>query len=332
MAGELWRERWAAGVESAYGSDVAATRVLYFRPDSVLTRERDARPKAFGTGTRDNVRAFTLGPEMASGRVSQDVSPSENIELFLCGIKGGVTPTTPGGATLARLWTFVPGSSALDSMTLENHDGAVARQMTGTVVDRLTIAGSANGENLVTTDLIGKSITAAALTGSLADRVPDFLEGHQAQLFVDAFGATPGTTELAATLVNWNVVIGNGLERLYRASNANTVSRLSTGAISVEATLTVDATVSAIGTTAFSDWDAATKKLVRLKFTGATAIESTTYPYVAIDIPGAWSAYNLGGTDGNSRVYELRLSYVYDPTNAFGLQVTAMNARTAAWA
>jgi hypothetical protein len=53
---------------------------------------------------------------------------------------------------------------------------------------------------------------------------------------------------------------------------------------------------------------------------------------VAIDIPGAWSAYNLGGTDGNSRVYELRLSYVYDPTNAFGLQVTAMNARTAAWA
>jgi hypothetical protein len=53
--------------------------------------------------------------------------------------------------------------------------------------------------------------------------------------------------------------------------------------------------------------------------------------FVTVDLPGAWNAVDLGQVDEQTRVYELGLQYVYDPTNAFGLQIRAQNARTAAW-
>lgn len=50
---------------------------------------------------------------------------------------------------------------------------------------------------------------------------------------------------------------------------------------------------------------------------------------VRIDIPGAWDAYDMNQDNALTRKYELGLDYVYDPTNAFGVQVGCINARTA---
>jgi hypothetical protein len=329
MPGELYRQRFQiGGPEAAYGTDHAATRIMYFRPDSRLARERDARAKRFATGTRDNVRAFTLGPEMASGSVSMDVSPSEMLEMLLITVQGAVTPTTPGGGTLSRLWTFTPGD--LDSATLEWHDGAAAWQMVGTYGDRLRIAGSVGGENVATFDLFGKAITAAALTGALADRVPDFQEGYQTLLYIEAFTGTPGTTVIAGTLVNWDVTIANGLRRIYTADNVNAASAVSVGELEVTANLTFLASP-AQAATEYANWDGATKRMVRLLFKGAAVIEGTLYPQVSIDLPGAWSAFDLGQAEENVRAYQLSLQYVYSPTSAFGVRVQLQNSRTAAW-
>lgn len=326
MAGELWRRIFQIGKETTYGTAVAATRIMYFGEDSGLTKEREPRPHRFATGSRSGVRDFTLGPSVVGGTVSMPLSASEIIELLLLGVQGGVTPT--GGGT-PKLWTFVPGTS-LESATLEYNDGAVARRAYGVHVDALTFTGSANGPNEVSATLFGKELEAQALTGALTHRVPDFIEGWETKLYIDAFGGTAGTTNIAATLINWDVSFGNQLARKYFADNTNTTGAVTTGEIEVTANLTFEASASQ-SATEFTNWLAATKRLVRLEFGQNVVISGGDKKFVTIDIPGAWSAYDLGQTDENTRAYQLTLQYVYDTTNAYGIQIRAQNARSAAW-
>jgi hypothetical protein len=72
--------------------------------------------------------------------------------------------------------------------------------------------------------------------------------------------------------------------------------------------------------------------------TGGTATVAETTPgrsggrYVAIDIPGTWSSPDTDQEDANTRSYSFPFSYVYDSTNAFGVQVRVQTNRTAAFA
>lgn len=329
MAGELWRSYFQVGKETTPGTTVAATRRMYWDVDgSNFGRERAPRPHRFATASRDNLRAFTLGPTVVSGKIKVPLSASEIVELLLMGIKSGVTPTTPGGTT-PRLWTFTPGTT-LEPATIEWYDGARGWDIGGCYVDKLKFSGSADGEAMVEADVFGLNMAVATPTGSLTERVPDFIEGWETKLWVDAFAGTPGTTQKTGELINWSVEISNGLERKYFANNSINAAAVVIDQIEVKANLTYEAS-SAEAATEFANWDAATKRLVRLDFGNNEVIETTYKKFVTIDLPGAWDAFNLSGADKKTRVYELGLQYVYDTTNAFGLQIRAQNARTAAW-
>lgn len=326
MAGELWRSTFQIGKETTPGTTVAATRKMYFEPDSRLSRERTARPHRFATGTRDNVRAFTLGPTTVGGTVKMPLSASEIIELLLMAIKGGVTPT---GAGTAKLWTFTPGTS-LDAATLEWDDGARAWEAGGCLVNKLKFSGNVKDANMVEAEVFAMNMALASLTGSLTDRVPDFIEGWETKLFVDAYGGTPGSTQVTGTLINWDVEMDNKLGRKYFAANTLDAGGITVGEIEIKAKLTFEASPAAAATE-FSNWDGVTERLVRLDFGNNEVIDGADKKFVTVDVPGAWDAFDLGGTDEGTRVYELGLQYVYDLTNAFGLQVRAQNARTAAF-
>lgn len=326
MAGELWRSYFQIGKETTPGTTVPATRRMYFDPDSKLSRERAARPHKFATGTRDNTRSFTLGPTMVGGSLKLPLSASELIELLLMGVKGGVTPT---GAGTPKLWTFTPGTS-LDAATLEWQDGARGWEAGGCLVNKLKISGSVKEETTVEAEIFGMNLGLAALTGSLAERAPDFIEGWETKLFIDALGGTPGTTQVTGTLLNWEVEIDNQLGRKYFAANTLNVGAITSGELGIKAKLTFEASATAAATE-FSNWDGATERLVRLDFGNNEVIEDTDMKFVTVDVPGAWDAFDLGGSDEGTRTYELGLQYLYDPTNAFGLQIRAQNARAAAW-
>lgn len=330
MSGELWRSYFQVGKETTAGTTVAATRRMYWEKDgSNFTRERAPRPRRFATGGRDNVRAMTLGPTVVSGKIKVPLSASEIVELLLAGIKGGVTPTTPGG-TSPRLWTFVPGSTALDPMTIEWYDGARGWDIGGCYVDKLKFSGSADGEAMVEADIFGMNMAVATPTGSLTERVPDYIEGWETKLWVDAFAGTPGTTQKTGELINWTVEISNGLERKYFANNTQNAGAIIIDEIEVKANLTYEAS-STEAASEFSNWDGVTKRLVRLDFGNNEVIETTYKKFVTIDLPGAWDSFNLSGSDKKTRTYELGLQYIYDTTNAFGLQIRAQNARATAW-
>ena len=172
MAGELWRSYFQIGKETAPGTTVSATRRMYFEPDGVLKRERAARPHRFATASRDNVRAFTLGPTVVSATVKQPLSGSELIELLLMGIKGGVSGALQ---TAAYLWTFTPGNT-LDAATLEWDDGARGWEAGGCYVNKLKFSGSVEEANTVEAEIFGMNMAQASLTGALSERTPDFID------------------------------------------------------------------------------------------------------------------------------------------------------------
>lgn len=326
MSGELWRGYWQIGKETTPGTGVAATRRMYFADDSKLTREREPRPHRFATGSRDNVRAFTLGPIVAGGTLKMPLSASEIIELLLLGVKGSVTPAA--GAN-GQLWTFTPGTT-LDAATAEWYDGARAWEANGVYGNKIKFSGSVKGENTVESDIFAMALDSTTMTGSLAERTPDFIEGWETKLFIDTFGGTPGSTQVTGTLLNWDVEIDNQLGRKYFANNTLNLGAVTVGELMLTAKLTFEASAAAAATE-FSNWNAATKRLVRLDFGNNELIGGSEYKFVTLDIPGAWDAIDLGGSEDNTRVYELSLQYVYDPTNAYGLQIRCQNARATAW-
>lgn len=327
MAGELWRSYFQIGKETTPGAGVAATRKMYFDKDnSSFTKEQAPRPYKISTGTRDNVRAFTLGNAVVGGSVAMPLSASEIIELLLMTVKGGVTPT---GAGTAKLWTFIPGET-LEPATVEWLDGARPWEVNGVYGNTLKIEGSVEGEATVTSDLFGLSLAATTMTPALTDRTPDFIEGWETSIYIDALGGTPGSTQVSNTIINWSIELGNGLERKYFAQNTKDAGAITIGELEIKAKLLLEAAASP-ALTEFDNWNAATERLVRFEFGENEVIDGSDKKFITVDMPGAWDAVSLGSTDKNTRAYELSLQYVYDLTNAYGLQIRAQNARSAAW-
>jgi hypothetical protein len=440
MPGEIWRQRIQVGKEITAGAAVAATRLVYLDNASIkFTKTRDPRYHRFATGTRDNVRAYTSGAVAAGGEAKMPVSGDELLEWLLVGIQGAVTPTTPSGATNARLWTFKP-STTLDSMTIERDDGSGnLSRLTGTRADQIQIAGGVADANEATITFFSQDREdgwAGPLTGALAQRDPTFLEGWQTRFWLTSFGATPQTVLVPwGVLINWDVRIQNQLGRKYTAMNTKAASAITFGELVVEATLLLEA-FAATTALELAYWNADTKRLMTLEFlgpadeieaganevqtisstatggtirltfagqqtgtipfnaaatavqtalnalsnvqlgstlgvtctggplptpivctfvgplgtqqvpnmtvdntaaTGGTASVAETTPgrsgrrSVAIDIPGTWSSPDVDQEDANTRSWSFPFSYVYDSTNAFGVQVRVQTNRTAAY-
>src|SRR5262245_3458409 len=241
MAGEVWRQVLESSVETTWGVATAGTRKLYPLIDGFnISNEREGRPKRMAVASRANVRGFTSGPDLVGGTARIDMSPEELVEWLLITLQGAVTPTTPGGATLARLWTFVPSNGLPDSATFRYNDGAQTFIAAGMYGNQITFAGSADGESTVEVELFGKSRVTGALTGGLAERTPEFLEGWQANLYIDAFAGVAGTTQVVA-LTDWNVVLGNNLTRKWYADGDRASNKIPIGVLDATAQLTFEA-------------------------------------------------------------------------------------------
>lgn len=317
MAGELWRSAFQIGRESTPGTAVAATRKMYFTTDgsSLTGPARPATQHKFAVQSRASQRAVTRGIQQPGGTVRMPVSSDECLELYALGIQGAVAPST-------GIYTYVPGNVAPDSASLEWLDGANPWREVGVSANTLRWTGNVAGPNDLEATLFGRTFAANALTAALTDRTPTFFEGWQTQLFIDALGATAGTTAVGA-LISWDITFDNHLDRKKWADNTQNVNAITIGEFDLSAQLTVEASVAA-SLTEFNNAQSVTARLVRVQF-------GTTGSATTLDIPGVWTAEDLGQTDRNTRVYRLTLTYEYDATNAFGFRVRAESARAAAF-
>lgn len=287
MPGELLLERWLVGRQTVENTAVPATRIVYVRPGATLTRERESRPWQFATGTPDNVRAHTQGPVMAGGQIQLPASADELLEWLLITIKGGVTPTTPSGATDLRLWPFLP-STTLDCMTIERNNGAINQRGVGYRGAQMTIEGSVTGENLITFAFFGlnRVDNFGALTTGLTERIPSFFEGWQTNFFVDSFGATPGQQRITDFLLSWTITINKPLERQYTAQNSLAANNINFGAYEITTELRVRQAAAQF-LTELANQDADTKRILRYEFAGPSgAIDAAVNEVQTVTITG----------------------------------------------
>jgi hypothetical protein len=297
-SGQLWGTKFQIGRETIAGTAVAATRVIYFNSDGSLSRTQKAREQRFAVGRRDNRLGVTNGPVEAGGTVSFPMSASEILEPLAFTVQGGVTATTPTGATAGRQWVFKP-SVTIDSATLQWDDAARQWHATGVQGDTFTIKGSVNDTNMVTVDLFATDVVQNALTGALTDRVPTFLEGWQTLIYVDTFGTVPGRSQIPGFLHSWNVPFNNQLGRWYAAGNTLSANRLTQGELDVTGTLTVDA-YSAQAAAEFANWGNGVKKTIRLEFLGtrgsieASVNEVQTVAFTGVPTGGTATVNILG--------------------------------------
>lgn len=244
-----------------------------------------------------------------------------------------VAETTPGVPSV-NLWTFTPGN-ILDSQTWQWFDGARAWNEVGVRGGSLKVTGDVNNMTTVTMTLAGQNLLPGPITGSLADRTPDFSEGWETRIFLDPFGAAPGGTAVDGTVISWDFTLNNNPDWKYLASNTLAAAAVLLGNITLTGTIKFEAST-ATAITEFNNWDGSgtanpVLRMLRIQFGNNNILSGALNTFVTFDIPCSWSSFDLGQTDGVTRAYNAAFSYVYDSNNAFGLQVRCQNARTTAY-
>jgi hypothetical protein len=161
MPGETWRELVQVGLETTYGTPVAATRQLLMdSPSTGLTRTRAAHIIKVSTGTRDNVRGVKNRAVAAGGSFKQTLDADEIIEPLLACIQGGVTPTASAAvANPTTAATATPAST-----------GGVLPAGTYTYVyTDVAVGGAETAQSSASTGAVCTGSTSSvALTGILA--------------------------------------------------------------------------------------------------------------------------------------------------------------------
>jgi hypothetical protein len=324
--GELWRRIVQIGKEVTPGTAVVATRKLYPRDPNPPGPGQENRMYKFATGTRDNQRASTRGAVAPAGQLVFPISSDELLEMYDLAIAGGVTPAT-------GVATFKPGNLG-DTASIEWYDGAHAFVEGGVQVASIRWAGNvaAGSEHLVTCNLFGTSwarmasdnVTGTGSTG-LTDRVPTFHEGWESTIFIDAGGATPGTTPFPHALVAWDITYDNRPERKYLGDNVRNAARVVVDDLQLSGTIDLEAGPPTGGGSVvgeYLNYETPIERVVRLQF------GQTGGSYTTLDIPGIWRVADLGQTDRKTRIYRMTLDYLYDPTLAYGFQLQAHTGRT----
>lgn len=314
--GELWRaySQIALSDQDDPGTAVPATYRTYYSTVNPPRTPRQTRLHSFSTGTRERRRAVTVGPYEAQFDAEQPLSASDSLEFFLSAIQGDVSPTTPMGATNTRDWAF----SAADPDTegeYQSHelfDGAHGWLLPGCRVNTLRIAGNANGTNMVTATYFCTGMTQDdSLVTGLDERTPEFHEGWETALYLDAFGDTPGSTQVSDLLVSWDITLNNNLARKYTAANRLEAQGLRYGDFEVSANLKFEA-ASDDAITQYANAVAPDLVVARLVFGDNHEIETSFRSAITLDIAGAWTVDDLSGTDANTRIYGMKLDNVYE--------------------
>lgn len=328
----MWQSTWQFGKETTEGTSVAATRKVYYTGSA--ERKRNEHIVEVETGTRSQARDLKLRTIEATAKLAAPLDSSEIIELLLAALRGGVTGSQEA-STGHYTWTFVNAETSahvLDPQTVEWFDGQRGWELNGAKINELKLSGTITGDAMVEAEYWGRDLVQATITGSLTDRVPSYFQGWEAALYADTFGGTAGSTIKASTLISWAVTIRNNLTRKYFGDNTAAAGAILLGKCEVLSEFVFEA--NAIGYAEWQNWDAATKRLMRLKLgnNGAVIGTSTTKPTLTIDLPGAWKEPDITGEDQGTRTYKLTNHGIYDPTNAELIKVIADNARSAAYA
>lgn len=290
------------GKESTFGTSVAATAKLMGLTALGATPQVTVKQSRYMQGDFAPAHTARITDSRAAAQLAGDFTFEEMPIFLTASVKGGVTGT---GATADKTWTFpfpLTASPAVDLRTLEVYDGSQEYELTSSFIESFTLSGSAANDGLVqfTTNWLGQKITKSTLTGSLPNRSVETLAVGSMALKIDDFGGTIATTNLAATLIDFNFQYNTGIHFKKFADGSVNPSAIGYGVPS--ATLSITAEFNASAITELDKYLAGTGRLVELSGTGSVVGSGvkTLKLQTAGDITGVSELW--GDRDGNTTI------------------------------
>jgi hypothetical protein len=329
LPGNIRFRAFQMGKQNSFGTAVDATRRLPWR----------YTPTVDPHWTNPDVDTGTLDPAiqpypMAIDITGQAVGPlaaNDASALWAGTLKGGVTPTSSGGADT---WQFSPSATSADVFELFSAEWG--DEVTGDqfqyydgVVDGLKLDFPQDlGPIAITADLRFGKVNYPHTRQSLnVDTSPTWLYAADTTLYIDSYAGALGTTPLTDTMHDASIQIQNNIDvkRFANGSNVNfAVSGYGRGARTMETTFTF--AKSTLGLQEAADWLNANpiERFVSLDTTTRKLIAGSTYYSQRIRFAGYWFTRSEQAVNSNS-VMQLVCHHIYDPALVAPIDVRVVN-------
>lgn len=314
---------------NTFGTYQTPTRFLEFVEESLEYQiERVESP-----GLRANNRVlrtdrYAPGQKRVEGSITLEPA-TKGFGLVLKHALGSASITTPSGATNARLHAHTLGDIYGTSLTVQ-----VGRpDVSGTVqpfsylgcrVDTLSFTSSVDELLVAEVGLVGQDETRAQ---ALATAAYPYSPGSSYEQFYWTQGVISVAGSAVAVVTDFEMEINNNLKSdRYFLGGATMSEPILAGMTEITGTVTVEF----LNLTAYERFVNNTQVALNAKWTAATAIEGSTYPYLEIDIPKVRfdgpANPQVGGPD--VLTHELPFKVLYDGTNG-PITVNYMTSDTA---
>ena len=336
------------GKESTRGTPVAASRRLLLDDAEyrVMEEEEEFVEQMHGTLSRT-----VTPPVIVRNGVEFEITNTLDFEQILLhllsGLKGGVTPTTPGSGE-ARLWTFSPVNAdpVPDAYTVEFADRDLASTPNQIGLEApycfttsLTITGSTEGIPELSASMVGRKVTSSTPTAALA--LPTLTRGGNLRwkIYIDDTWAGLGTTQITGEIYGFTWTLSELLFPQYYQDGRtdddfstyeykpNLVDLALDVAVEPNAGIMIDANEP-------TDKRAGTKRFIRVEITGDAFVtpDNGLNRFVRLDGSYAHAPDSLqvrGGERDGAAIVRLHLQNLYDATQGDDISVAVQNNLTA---
>jgi len=323
--GELALRKTQAGLESARGAQVAATRKVYGKG------MMEDKPKIVQIEDEQHgtlVNSYRSYPGLIEAKFPFEGSVTyEDLAWWLqLALKGGVAGVL--SATTVYTYTFVPtaASDDLKSGTFEWGDDTQAWKSGFGMVDKFEISAALGEALKFKADLIVDDWATATFTGAISDRtgLEDALT-HLAKFAIGNAAAVPSSW-MTGRFIGFKFTIENNLNPKFFADGAGAKY---TGMGRKPRNYTLEATFegNAATVTEKANYDAGTARVGRVLISGSNIAGSspTTAKSIDIVLPGVWTSYDPGDRDTNT-IFTGVLASQYDPTLGYDVSVAVANS------
>jgi hypothetical protein len=336
------------GKESTRGTPVAATRKILTKASTfrILETLEEFEGQMHGTLARTAMAPLVVrnGTEF---QVVTDLDFEQVLLPLLSGVKGGVTPTTPGTGE-ARLWTFTPSVTAdplPTTYTIEyaerdmdaspNELGLEAPYGFATGFE---IGGGLDQLPQLTIDMVARKTGLAASTGALALPTLNVASNLRWKVTIDSTWANLGTTQITGQVYGFAYKFSGFLAPAYYLDNRSDLdfSQYEFNPRMVD--LTMDVTLGAASgdlvPTEDGNKSAGTMRFVRLELLGGAFDSPDNGRNRIIRLDGAYfhamdSMQDRGADNEGNAVTRLHLLSTYDSTQAQDVEMVVENNLTA---
>ena len=330
---EIPFERLMAAIEATRGTAAGAPTHLIHLGGTVKPVKSVRRPvERRGTLARNYRSVVTRrGNEWETEEEAIDT----NIAPFILNtvVAGNVTsPTTPGGATNARLWTFLRSITAddIEALTLWFGDPNVQTfRAAYCMADELSITSDASDEEGVvvfTLKGMGGQVTRVSNPTVPASIAGVMLPSQMMEVFIDTNPANIGTTALVTRVISVEHTIPTGVTYKHTGGGAtSTMDHSHTGR--EQTSPTTKLVLEMPDTDEYELFENHTLLACRVRHNGAL-IEAGFNHFLEVDIYGEFETLEWGENQGSNRTLEVTITGQVDPTLGTDLAMRVQNART----